>query len=222
MKTRLLIIGALLVVIASTTTFSAENLIVRENKHEGTTNWLLFNYDQVIAPGRDELWKRKKGIEGYCSHASIKAGETLKVFVSAEPAAPFKIDFYRMGYYGGKGGRLMRSTKTLRGKTQPTPADGNKMLIECKWDASYELKIPQDWPSGVYLGKLQVATPKAEAYVVFIVRDERKADLLFQCSDMTWQSYNRWPAWRSLYDYQTNRWHTDAGNDVGFDRPYGI
>jgi hypothetical protein len=91
----------------------------------------------------------------------------------------------------------MRSTGTLPGKTQPTPSDGNKMLIECKWEPSYELKIPQDWPSGVYLGKLQVATPKAEAYVIFIVRDERKADLLFQCSDITWQSYNRWPAWRS-------------------------
>jgi hypothetical protein len=216
-------IGAMwLVVTASTTVFSQENLIVRENKNEGTTNWLLFNYGQVIAPGRDDLWKREKGIEGYCSHPSIKAGETLKIFVSTEPAAPFKIDFYRMGYYGGKGGRLMLSTGTTAGKIQPTPEDGKKMLIECKWDASYELKIPQDWPSGVYLGKLQVATPKAEAYVIFIVRDERKADLLFQCSDMTWQAYNRWPAWRSLYDYQTNKWHTSVGNDVGFDRPYGI
>src|SRR6185436_12074655 len=152
----------------------------------------------------------------------IRSGETLKVFVSTEPAAPFKIDFYRMGYYGGKGGRLMHSTGSLKGKTQPTPEEGAKALIECKWDVSYELKIPPDWVSGVYLGKLQVTEPRAEAYVIFIVRDERKADLLFQCSDMTWQSYNRWPAWRSLYDYQDNRWHTSAGNDVGFDRPYGI
>ena len=223
MKARLLFIGfAFLAVIASTTAFSAENPIVAENRKAGSTNWLLFNWDRVIAPGRDELWKREKSIEGYCSQPSIKAGETLKVFVSTEPAAEFKIDFYRMGYYGGKGGRLMRSTETLKGRTQPTPNDGEKDLIECKWDVSYEMKIPQDWPSGVYLGKLQVAEPRAEAYVIFIVRDERKADVLFQCSDMTWQSYNRWPAWRSLYDYEGNKWHTRAGNDVGFDRPYGI
>ena len=202
--------------------FSAENPIVRENRREGTTNWLLFNYDQVIAPGRDELWRREKGIEGYCSRTSIKAGETLKIYVSTEPAAPYKIDFYRMGYYGGKGGRFMRSTGALQGKTQPTPDDGPRKLIECRWDTSYELEIPQDWVSGVYLGKLQVAMPRAEAYVIFIVRDERKSDLLFQCSDMTWQSYNRWPAWRSLYDYESNRWHTRVGNDVGFDRPYAI
>jgi hypothetical protein len=106
MKTHLRIIGSLLLFLtALTPAFSQENVIVRENKKEGTTNWLLFNYNQVIAPGRDDLWKREKGVEGYCSHASIKAGETLKVFVSTEPAAPFKIDFYRMGYYGGKGGR---------------------------------------------------------------------------------------------------------------------
>src|SRR5262249_492534 len=197
------------------------NPVVDENKKAGTTDWLLFNYDKVV-PGRDDVWKREKGIEGYCSHTSIRAGETLKVFVSSEPAKPFKIDFYRMGYYGGKGGRHLLTTGTLQGETQPTPADGAKRLIECKWKASYELKIPADWLSGVYLGKLQVAEPKAEAYVVFIVRDDRRADFLFQCSDLTWQAYNRWPAWRSLYDFQDNRWHTDVGNEVGFDRPYSL
>src|SRR5687767_5887463 len=123
MKTPPSFIGAMLLpFILTSAAFSAENPIVRENRKEGTTNWLLFNYDKVIAPGRDELWKREKGVEGYCSHASIRGGETLKVFVSTEPAAPFKIDFYRMGYYDGKGGRLMLSTGTLAGKTQPTPA----------------------------------------------------------------------------------------------------
>jgi hypothetical protein len=223
MKTPFFFLGALLLLIANAiSAFSAENVIARENKNEGTTNWLLFNWDKVIAPGNDDLWKREKGVEGYCSHASIRTGETLKVFVSTEPAAPFKIHFYRMGYYGGKGGRLMHSTGPLKGKTQPTPEEGAKALIECKWESSYELKIPQNWVSGVYLGNLQVTEPRANAYVIFIVRDDRKADLLFQCSDMTWQSYNRWPAWHSLYDYQSNRWHTRVGNDVGFDRPYSI
>src|SRR5688572_7962444 len=54
MKTRGLTATGLLLLIA--VTFGAENPIVLENRKEGTTNWLLFNYDQVIAPGRDELW----------------------------------------------------------------------------------------------------------------------------------------------------------------------
>ena len=89
MKTLLFFVSALLfALIAGPTSFGAENAIVRENKNEGTTNW-LFNWNKVISPGSDDLWKREKGIEGYCSHASIRAGETLKVFVSTEPAAPF-------------------------------------------------------------------------------------------------------------------------------------
>lgn len=90
-----------------------------------------------------------------------------------------------MGYYGGKGGRLMRSMGPLQGVTQPDPVvDGN--LLECRWSKSVSLQIPDDWISGVYLGKLSSLETDGEAYIVFIVRDERKADLMFQSSDMTW------------------------------------
>ena len=32
-----------------------------------------------------------------------------------------------------------------------------------------------------------------QSYVIFIVRDDRACDFLFQCSDTTWAAYNRWP-----------------------------
>ncbi|MCH8149015.1 MAG: hypothetical protein IH987_13715, partial [Planctomycetes bacterium] len=32
------------------------------------------------------------------------------------------------------------------------------------------------------------------------LRDDRPCDLLFQCSDLTWCAYNRWPDKWSLYD----------------------
>ena len=107
-------------------------------------------------PGTDG-WRREKAIEGYCSHASIRPGETLTVFVSTDPAARFTIDFYRMGYYGGKGGRHVLSVGPLDGEPQPTPADGPKALIECRWKPGLTLEIPDDWVSGVYLGKLTAA-----------------------------------------------------------------
>ena len=65
----------------------------------------------------------------------------------------------------------------------------------------------------------------AESYVVFIVTDDRPADLIFQCSDMTWLSYNRWPQWRSMYDSDGEPWGTASGKpgyDVSFDRPYAM
>ncbi len=43
---------------------------------------------------------------------------------------------------------------------------------------------------------------------------------MFQVSDLTWQAYNRWPAWRSLYDWKQERWRTTPGAKVSFDRPY--
>ena len=39
-----------------------------------------------------------------------------------------------------------------------------------------------------------------QSYVIFIVRDDRACDFLFQCSDTTWKAYNRWPDQWSLYD----------------------
>src|SRR5262249_39123359 len=118
--------------------------------------------------------------------------------------------------------RRVMSLGPLPGKTQPTPKDGPHNIVECGWEESFLVPISQDWLSGVYLGKLTTLESGYEAYFIFIVRDDRPADFLFQCSDLTWQSYNRWPAWRSLYDYQDNKWHTDVGNEVSFDRPYSI
>jgi hypothetical protein len=51
------------------------------------------------------------------------------------------------------------------------------------------------------------------------VRDERPADILFQCSDNTWQAYNRWPDNYSVYTHPKGNQGPWA--DVSFDRPYG-
>jgi hypothetical protein len=54
---------------------------------------------------------------------------------------------------------------------------------------------------------------------VFIVRDNRKAAVLFQVSDNTWAAYNRWPDDFSLYTDPRHSWA--PGVAVSFDRPYG-
>jgi hypothetical protein len=200
-----------------------------ENQNPGTTNWLLDHVQtdtcRIAEPYEETFFCRNTSIEGYTSHTSIKAGEILEVFVSTDPPSPFTIDIYRMGYYGGKGGRKMASLGSFEGKVQPTPEDGEKNLRECPWEKSFDLEIPQDWVSGVYLGKMTAEESGLQSYIVFIVKDDRQADFIFQCSDFTWQSYNRWPEWRSSYDwyYESgghNPWHTGVGAEVSFDRPY--
>ena len=168
-------------------------LIPRENKKPGALDWQL---TKVRLDKRDGF--RAPDIEGYCSHQSIEAGETLRVMVSLREAGRFSLEIFRMGYYGGRGARLMTTLGPIAGKPQPVPEVGPERVRECRWEPNAELKIPADWPSGVYLGRL-TRIPESrnvhgwQTFIVFIVKDRRPADILFQCSDNTWQAYNRWP-----------------------------
>lgn len=194
------------------------NLVAEENAKPGARDWQLT---------RVRLDKSKDGfrapdIEGYCSRQSVKAGESIDIFVSTK-AANFTIEIFRTGYYGGRGARLMTTLGPIAGKEQPMPPIGEKNLRECRWEPSLALPIPPDWVSGVYLGRLTTIPDKTEepywqSYIVFIVKDERAADILVQCSDNTWQAYNRWPDKYSIYTHPRDNQGPWA--DASFDRPY--
>ncbi|MCP4313622.1 MAG: hypothetical protein GY790_20405 [Bacteroidetes bacterium] len=216
-----------------------QNLIQIENARPGTRDWMLTN--TYIDP---DTWWRSPRIEGYCSEMSVRAGDTLKIMVSTNPVTEFSLEIFRTGYYGGDGGRSMKRFDSLQGTTQPDPPVGNNLLRECQWEPSVEFVIPDDWVSGVYLGKLSTKTLRdvyqsrltankdgLQSYVIFIVRDDRPCELLFQCSDLSWAAYNSWPDDRwSLYHndkevYNPNgrkKWSTDAAETgwASFDRPY--
>jgi hypothetical protein len=119
----------------------------------------------------------------------------------------------------------MTTLGPFTGTIQVDPPITDRRLVECQWEPSASLTIPADWPSGVYLGRLTTLPARAEqpywqSYVVFIVRDDRPADILFQCSDNTWQAYNRWPGTYSLYDDGTPSMTSRPDVEVSFDRPY--
>src|SRR6188474_1859200 len=111
----------LFLLLASSTASAQNNLIVAENKKQGTTDWLITNVEKRTCEYPDNQWCRRPAVEGYVSHQSILAGDKLKIFVSTNPVQEYKLDIYRMGYYGGKGGRKMLSTGTLKGITQVDP-----------------------------------------------------------------------------------------------------
>ena len=199
---------------------NADNAITRENQNAGSTDWQL---TRVRTQGRRGI--RCPSIEGYCSKQSVTSGESIDLFVSTNPAEEYTIEIFRTGYYGGRGARRMRTIGPLQGKTQPTPKYGEKSLRECKWEKATTLRIPDDWVSGVYLGRLTTSSDASghgywQSYVVFIVRDDRPADILFQCSDNTWQAYNQWPDNDSVYTHKKG--NQGPWSDVSFDRPYGM
>ena len=203
---------------APAATGKEKGLLAAENAREGALDWQLTRV-RVDGDGFRSPW-----IEGYCSRQSVLAGESVDIMVSTNPPRKFTIEFFRMGYYGGRGARKVHEVGPLQGKTQVTPKPGEKNLHECRWEPATSLKIPSDWVSGVYHGRLttipeQEDEPYWQSYVVFIVKDERPADILFQCSDNTWQAYNRWPNNFSIYTHPKGNQGPWA--DVSFDRPYG-
>ena len=106
---------------SSGTAAAQANPVQIENAKAGATDWLLTKVrrhdDEIYELG----WHRRKGIEAYASHTSVKAGETLNVHVSTYPVNKYSVGIYRMGYYGGAGARLMRSLGPLQGTAEPTP-----------------------------------------------------------------------------------------------------
>jgi hypothetical protein len=210
-----------LAALAATSAASAQQparskLVAEENARPGTTDWQL-TYVKFDAATK----YRQSLIEGYCTRMSLKAGQEIGFCVSTAPASTFTIDVYRLGYYGGAGGRHVRTLGPFAGKPQPVPPVGEARLRECRWEPSTTLTIPTDWPSGVYLGKLSAAAHRYQNYVIFVVTDDRPADVFVQCSTNTWQAYNKWPDSYSLYDNdRPDKKPLVSGVRASFDRPF--
>src|SRR5688572_27672552 len=108
MKTgqRLWVLTAAVMLFAVLTDAAESNVIQLENQKPGTTDWLLTKIRKGTRPPKfepedepyDKGWRRRKELEGFCSHTSIRAGEVLKIYVSTDPAIKYKIDIYRIGY----------------------------------------------------------------------------------------------------------------------------
>src|SRR5262245_9456960 len=77
------------------------DLIKAENEKPGTTDWQL-TYVKLDPKAK----YRQPLIEGFCTHTSAAPGETIGFHVSTDPATSFMVEVYRLGYYGGTGGRL--------------------------------------------------------------------------------------------------------------------
>ncbi|GAA2895252.1 hypothetical protein GCM10010517_59970 [Streptosporangium fragile] len=143
------------------------------------------------------------GILGYTTRMSVDAGETVDFKVNTD-ASDYRVDIYRIGYYGGMGARMITTIEPSAPLPQLQPEcarDNTTGLVDCGgWAVSASWAVPADAVSGVYSAKLVREDGTAGAsQILFVVRnDDRGADLLFQTSDATWQAYNTYGG-NSLY-----------------------
>ncbi|TWG92922.1 CshA-type fibril repeat protein [Mesorhizobium sp. J18] len=142
-------------------------------------------------------------IQGFATEISTNIGGTVE-FKIATDSTNYRIDIYRLGYYGGMGARKVATIdKDLTtAQIQPHPiVDYTTGLIDCgNWSVSASWQIPDDAVSGVYIAKLvREDGTEGESHIPFIVRDDGStSDIVFQTSDTTWQAYNAWGG-ASLY-----------------------
>ena len=183
--------------------------LVEENSRPGTTDWLV-----TATPPH--------GVEGFCDTTSAAPGDEVTLYVNSM-ASEVKVKVFRLGWYQGKGGRLVADLGVRPGRVQPAPTFTPGInMIECDWKPTLRFGIGSDWPSGYYL--LRLGTSKGwSQWVPLVVRDDSStAAIAVKSSVNTWQAYNLWGGY-SLYLGATPGGGQDAANRslvVSFNRPY--
>jgi hypothetical protein len=192
------------------------NPIRAENALPGSTGWR-----GMQAPAH--------AIEGYTSAVSVLPGHRLELHVSTAPAQRYQVEIYRLGWYGGLGGRLVAClpacSEDEQGVARPVPAVAPNGYLDAGWPVTDSMTVPTGWVSGYYLAALRLTTgPSAGrgGWVPFVVRAPASASpstVLVQASVNTWQAYNRWGGWSLYRDSAGATCHLSCTH-VSFDRPY--
>lgn len=196
-------------------TFSATallNPIVQENMLEGNpeSEW------GIDGAGSDN-------IEGFATNISVNHGDTVSFKINTD-STHYRVDIYRIGYYGGDGARKVASfEKNLAApQIQPVPLfDPELRLIDAgNWNVSATWDIPDEAVSGVYFAKLtRLDGELGENIIPFIVRDDENAsDITFQTSDTTWQAYNWWGGY-NFYGGGAEGGRNERAYAVSYNRP---
>lgn len=210
------------------------NPVVAENSLPGTVsnNWFLGT------AGTNGT------IAGYCDKTSYAPGDTVNFKVDST-SNPFRVEIYRLGYYGwetfgarnvlgNQGGYI---TGTPAAQSAPT-VDSTLGSTSCAWTTTATWAIPSNAPPGLYLvlfRRTDITTNVSSGH--FIVRGSSAQGLpAVVLPDYTYQAYNIWGAttdngslgagtWtgRSLYQIGGDGSAANFAHRayaVSFDRPY--
>ncbi|TMA21365.1 MAG: hypothetical protein E6J88_15875 [Deltaproteobacteria bacterium] len=179
--------------------------ILDENQRPGSHGWQLSQGSSQLA--------------AFADRTSALPGEQVVIHAGAANPTTASWQLWRIGYYGGAGGR-----KVLEGASAPIPSwppttmDPATGAVSALWPTAFTVTVPADAVTGAYLVK--ITSPLGQTYATFVVREPaRGGTILYPLSTNTYQAYNAWGG-TSLYDNfrsDWSKWHAFA---VSFDRPY--
>jgi hypothetical protein len=181
-----------------------------ENAAAGSSAWRAADRDT-----------RKSGIDVYVSEQDARPGQVERVYVRARRQRSVRVRLFRIGWYRGRGARLVFESGRLPVVAQPpcthVVATG---LTECNWHATLALPLPASLASGVYIVNV-VGSGGRQRDAIFVLEAARPAPVVVHIPTATWQAYNEWGG-DSLYPggRRVLATGTSAGVSVSYDRPY--
>lgn len=198
---------------------SPVNPVVLENRQPGTTAW------KIPWPGMTVAGDAAGQVKGYASATSVDVGGSIDLKVSTALPTTTTWNVYRLGWYGGQGGRQLAQGSGATGPGDPCPMNPTTGELACSWPSLTRLAIPATWTSGVYLVVLTAGA--YQSYVTFTVRDDARSAAVLDVQPVnTYQAYNDYPAGagKSLYPFSSTGALTAGGTtaavQVSFNRPY--
>ena len=162
--------------------------------------------------------------EAFVDTASAAAGDTLQLHIGS--SSDVAVEWYRLGWYGGAGGRLVRTDgHVVADPALPPTVDDLTGRAEAPFRAALGLTVPGDWLSGLYVAVVRPSsgTPGCAPFVVRPAPQAEVAPVLFVSAATTWQAYNLWGG-ADFYDASSADTPDAAGGrravQVSFDRPH--
>ncbi|MDE3094218.1 MAG: hypothetical protein KGJ47_10605 [Acidobacteriota bacterium] len=133
--------------------------IINENALPGTTSW-------QIPAGTSPT-----AIQGFANATNAQVGQNVDFYVTTQDPT-YHLEAYRMGWYQGKGARLIWTSQLQHGINQPAcPVDTSVNMVTCyNWKISAVMLVSQKFVPGDYLIKL-VAGPTAMSYIPLTIWD---------------------------------------------------
>jgi hypothetical protein len=221
-----LVAGTLAWTVGGTASAATGNPIVAENQKAGSDGW------QVPADGYTVADDVKKQVKGFVTTETINPGQSVGFKITTNPAASIKLDIYRLGYYGGLGGRKVKSVSSVATVKQPSCkfASATRTTDCSNWSTSYTLATDSTWLTGVYIAVFTTPSKFQSVAPFWIADNKRNSDVVFLSSLNTYQAYNAYPfddtnpdAATSPHGYSLYDFNSASGtpaSKVSFDRPF--
>ena len=185
--------------------------VIQENAKPGTTGW--------------QIHGSHGGISGFASQVYAQLGQRITLYVSTTGPS-FRAEAFRMGYYHGKGARLIWTSGQQPGQDQPACLikSGVNMVSCDNWSPSLTFTVTPAFVQGDYLIKL-TGPGNRQSYVPLTITDPASTATYVVKNDVfTWQAWNFYGG----YDYYQGLGSCppnvypvcNRARVVSYDRPY--